>query len=157
MRITDDLFDAFLHCETKSHLKGSGMAGDPEAWAVWDHHCIEVYKQQCYMRLRAEYGEGLPHDLPQSRWRVLLDCRVQTPTMQAHIPLVECGPAGGQTPPAAYIPVRVIPREKLTPQDKLVLAFDALVLAAATGHMPPFGKLIYGEAYTVTSTPSQWI
>jgi predicted RecB family nuclease len=165
MLVTDNLFDAFLHCETKSHLKGSGMAGDPEAWAVWDHHCVEVYKQQCYRRLRAEYGEDacllggeLPHDLPQSRCRVLLGCRVQTPTLQAHIPLVERGTAGGQTPPAAYIPVRVIPREKLTPQDKLVLAFDALVLAAATDHVPPFGKLIYGAAYTVTRVKLEaWI
>jgi hypothetical protein len=49
------------------------------------------------------------------------------------------------------MPVRLIPREKLTPQDKLVLAFDALVLAAATGHAPPVGKIIYGGAYAVAN------
>jgi predicted RecB family nuclease len=35
-----------------------------------------------------------------------------------------------------------------------VLAFDALVLSAATGQAPPFGQIIYGAAYAVAKV--QW-
>src|SRR3989442_9706681 len=46
----------------------------------------------------------------------------------------------------------------MTPQDKLVLAFDALVLSAATGHAPPVGKIIYGGAYAVAKvTLEAWL
>jgi len=52
-----------------------------------------------------------------------------------------------------YIPVRFIPREKLTPDDKLLLAFDALVLSTIMRQAPPFGKIIHGSAYAVAKIP----
>jgi hypothetical protein len=43
-----------------------------------------------------------------------------------------------------YIPIRMIPREKLTRDDKYLLAFDALTLTVAVGKVPEFGKIIHG-------------
>jgi hypothetical protein len=165
MLITDDIFQAFLQCETKSYLKLSGAVGDQREFSEWTRHRVEAYKRQYHMHVRAHchedeclIGAALPPDVPHSPWRLVMDCPVQTRGLQSHIPIVERGTSGGPTPHPMYIPVRLIPWEKLTPQDKLVLAFDALVLGAATGHTPSFGKMIYGKAYTVARvTLAAWI
>jgi predicted RecB family nuclease len=41
--------------------------------------------------------------------------------------------------------MRFVPGEKVTKQDKLLLAFDALVLWTVTGQAPLFGKIIHGR------------
>ena len=48
MLITDDIFQAFLQCETKAHLKLAGAAGDQREFPEWERHLVEDYKQQCY-------------------------------------------------------------------------------------------------------------
>jgi predicted RecB family nuclease len=156
MLITDDIFQAFLQCETKAHLKLSGAAGDQRVFPEWERHRVEAYKRHYHLHVRPDchedeclVGVALPHDLSPSLWRYVIDCRAQTPALQSHIHLLERCTSAGQTSHHPYIPVRLIPREKLTPQDKLVLAFDALALAAATGHAPPVGKIIYGGVYAV--------
>jgi len=57
MLITDDIFQAFLQCETKSHLKLAGAVGDHRAFPDWEHHLVEDYKRQCHRQLRADFGE----------------------------------------------------------------------------------------------------
>jgi len=156
MLITDDIFQAFLQCETKAHLKLSGAEGDQRVFPEWERHRVEAYKRHYHLHVRPDchedeclVGVALPYDLSPSLWRYVIDCRAQTPALQSHIHLLERCTSAGQTAHHPYIPVRLIPREKLTPQDKLVLAFDALALAAATGHAPPVGKIIYGSVYAV--------
>ena len=43
------------------------------------------------------------------------------------------------------MPIRCVPREKITTQDKLLLAFDALVLWTVSDEAPRFGKIIHGR------------
>ena len=43
-----------------------------------------------------------------------------------------------------------MPREKITTQDKLLLAFDALVLGTVSGEAPRFGKIIHGRKQATT-------
>ena len=58
MLITDDIFQAFLQCETKSHLKLSGAVGDQRAFPDWERNFVEDYKQQCHGQLRAAFREA---------------------------------------------------------------------------------------------------
>src|SRR6266566_1665424 len=43
------------------------------------------------------------------------------------------------------IPIRCVPAEKITTHERLLLAFDALVLSQHFGKLPPFGKIIHGN------------
>ncbi len=54
-------------------------------------------------------------------------------------------PSEGRGKAAQFIPVRFIWRNKLTKDDKLLLAFDAFVLAQALGRDIPLGKIIHGD------------
>ena len=152
MLITDDIFHAFLQCETKAHLKLAGAVGDQQEFPEWERTLVEDYTQQCYRQWRADCGEaeclagvGLPHDLDNSRCRLVMDCTVRTQEMQTHLHAVERVAAPGKTNHSPYVPIRCVPREKITTQDKLLLAFDALVIWTVTGQAPRFGKIIHGR------------
>ena len=151
MLITDDIFQAFLQCETKAHLKLAGAVGDQQELPEWERHLVEDYKRQCYRQWRAEFGEAaclvgiaFPHDLDNSRCRLVMDCTVQAREMQAHLYAVERVAAPDKPHDSPYMPIRCVPREKITTQDKLLLAFDALALGTVSGHVPRFGKIVHG-------------
>ena len=152
MLITDDIFQSFLQCETKSHLKLTGAAGDQRAFPDWERNLIEDYKRQCHRQLRADFGEAeclvggaFPHDLDNGLWRLVLDCRVRTQEMQSYLHALERVASPGQTNHSPYMPIRCVPREKISTQDKLLLAFDALVLRTVSDEAPRFGKIIHGR------------
>src|SRR4030095_13583608 len=151
MLITDDIFHAFLQCETKAHLKFAGAVGNQQEFPEWERHLVEDYKQQCYRQWRADCGEAvclgggaLLHDLANSRGRLVMDCTVRAQEMQAHLHAVEREAAPDKPNCSTYIPIGCGPREKLTRQDKLLLACDALVLGTVSGHVPRCGKIIHG-------------
>jgi predicted RecB family nuclease len=157
MLITDDIFQAFLQCETKSHLKLSGTAGDQRAFPYWERNLVEDYKRQCYSQLRAAFreveclvGGAFPQDLENSGCRLVMACTVRAQEMQSHLHAVERVVSPGTTNQSPYIPIRCVPREKITTQDKLLLAFDALVLWTVSGEAPRFGKIIHGGKQATT-------
>ncbi len=77
--------------------------------------------------------------------RLVIDCRVCAQEMQSHIHALERLASPGKTNHSPYIPIRCVPREKITKQDKLLLAFDALALLTVSGQAPLFGKIIHGS------------
>lgn len=60
---------------------------------------------------------------------------------------VECVASQGRRKPAGFIPIRFIFRNKLTWDDRLLVAFDALVLSPIAGHEVSVGKIIHGDDY----------
>ena len=78
--------------------------------------------------------------------------------MQSHLHAVERVASPGQTNHSPYMPIRCVPREKITTQDKLLLAFDALVLWTVSGQAPRFGKIIHGRKQaTAKSRVAGWM
>jgi hypothetical protein len=51
----------------------------------------------------------------------------------------------GRGKPAQFIPIRFIFRNKLTRDDRLLVAFDALVLSGFVGREVSLGKIIHGD------------
>src|SRR5437870_1912978 len=152
MLITDEIFQAFLQCETKSHLKLSGAVGDQREFPDWERNLVEDYKRKCHRQLRADFreaeclvGVAFPQALENSLCRLVMDCRVRAPEIQSHLHALERLASPGQTNHSPYMPIRCVPREKITKQDKLLLAFDALALWTVSGQAPLFGKIIHGS------------
>ena len=50
-----------------------------------------------------------------------------------------------------YIPVRFVPSEKLSTDDKLMLAFDAVALSTVYGKTPRAGRIIHGCNHTMAT------
>ena len=152
MLITEDVFEAFLKCETKSHLKFSATAGDQNEFRNWQRQHIENFWQQCRARLCSKFGEdeclsgaSLSKALGNTKICLVLDCLVQAQGMQSRIHALERWAPPAKTKHSSYIPIRFVPHEKITSVDRFLLCFDAFVLSSASGQMPLFGKIIHGS------------
>ena len=65
--------------------------------------------------------------------------------VETRLHAVERVPSEGRGKAAQFIPIRFIFRNKLTKDDRLLLAFDAFVLSAALGRAIATGKITHGE------------
>ena len=65
--------------------------------------------------------------------------------LATNLQVVERLPLEGRGKTFKYIPFRFIFRNKLTIEDKLTLAFDAIVLSRTFGHSASYGKIVHGN------------
>ncbi len=86
--------------------------------------------------------------LKSGRWRFAANCVVRANDWESQLDALErCAlPKRGKR--VQLVPVRFVRSSKVTIEDKLLVGFDALVLAGMTGHEIPFGKLIHGSEYS---------
>jgi hypothetical protein len=68
-------------------------------------------------------------------------------SIESRLHAVERVPSEGRGKPAQFVPIRFISRNKLTADDRLLLAFDALVLSEALGRNTSHGKIIHRDDY----------
>lgn len=157
MSITHDVFQAFLKCETKAHLKFSGSAATECELKDWQNRVDEEYRQQYFIACRTHSNkssyrieESFPQDFEDPNTRVIFDCLVQADEMFSHIHAIERMPSSGNETPYPYLPIRCVSAEKITTHERLLLAFDALVLSKYFGKLPTFGKIIHGNKLKVS-------
>jgi predicted RecB family nuclease len=151
MLITDEIFRAFLNCETKAHLKFLGEVGPQREHVELKRSCFDDFKQECLAKLRADFGESnclvgasSLQTLGGSKRCLLIDCVLQSQGLQSHVHTLERSavPINGKSD--SFIPIRCVLNNRITEHDKLLLAFGALVLSTISGEMPLFGKIVYG-------------
>ena len=151
MNITPQLFEAFLHCPTKCWLKAAGEHGTGNAYADWVEAENEKYRAAGLECLRSTAPEDdvalspLADGLKEGKWRTAVNVLVETEKLESPIHAVERVPSEGRGRPARFIPVRFIPRNKVTKEDKLLVAFDSLALAGVLGRTVDIGKIIHGD------------
>ena len=79
-------------------------------------------------------------DLKSAKWRLAVDSTAYAENLESAIDAVERVPRDTPGNPAQFIPIRFIFTNKLSRHDKLLLAFDALVLSEALGCEVDLGK-----------------
>jgi len=154
MTITSCLFDAYLKCPTKCWLRSQGEAGEENAYAHWIRTQNESYRSEGTKRLL----EGMPQNEhviappaagnPKSaKWRLGVDLLAQTQDLESRLHAVERVPSEGRGKPARFVPSRLVFVNKLTKDDKLLIAFDALVFSEVIGREVSLGRIIHGDDY----------
>jgi predicted RecB family nuclease len=159
MPITEETFEAFLKCETKSHLYFKCVVGVQSNFSKWQKHLREKFKQTGLERLRsAVRGDqcyvGTPalQVLKDNRYRLIIDYTTALPGIHARLHALELIRTARDTL-CPYIPIRFVPSEKLTISDRLLLAFDALALSQTCGMTPRVGRIIHGCQYAPLTIP----
>jgi len=161
MTITQAIFAAFTQCRTKSHLSSHSAVVVENTLGQARQHWGQLYQRNGSSRLRARVLDGQLYvgtptveAIQQQKYRVILDCTLQTSDLSAHVhglELVRSPRAKGRR---AYVPIRFVSTERISTADKLLLTFDALVFSQTCGITPPrLGKLIHGQEYTTTTVP----
>ncbi|MGA9243525.1 MAG: IS66 family transposase [Silvibacterium sp.] len=156
--ITQDVFEAFLHCPTKSYLSSRPETPDAtadQAQRQWE----KSFQQIGSSRLRAsqpahEVGTLDAAAIERKQYLVLLECTVQTADLRADLhglQLVQSARTKNRNA-RQYLPIRFLSAKRISGIDEVLLAFDAYVFSQAVGAtLPSVGKLIHGPTYSTTT------
>jgi predicted RecB family nuclease len=158
MRISSDLFNAFLKCPTKCWLRAASEPPSGNAYAEWMKSRKASYHATEIARLLSETPKGEvavsppPENLKAARWHLAANlaahARMNSYVLESEVHAVERVPSEGRGRPPQFIPVRFIFTNKLGEDDKLLLAFDTFVLSEVTGREISFGKIIHGDDHS---------
>jgi len=123
------LVAAYLECPRKAYFLSVGTpASDPEL------ERREVYLREHFVRLAR-------NRISQSEKAIRFDYAVEAGGIRTTIDAVEIAGGSRDTP----LPIRFITGSQIAKQHRILLAFDAAAIAAATGRQPRQGQLIFGE------------
>jgi predicted RecB family nuclease len=156
MKLTSELFGAFLKCPTKCYLRSTGQVGSGNAYAEWVREQSDAYRKEGVQRLVTAAGDGVAATTPGSdnlktaTWQLAVDFPLETETMASRLHAVERVPPQGRGRPAQFIPVRFVFFNKLTKDDRLLVAFDALVLSEVLGREVSTGKIVHGDDHATS-------
>jgi predicted RecB family nuclease len=152
MSVTQEIFEAFLKCPRKSHLVSEGAIGAQSEFYEGQRRLEESYEQAASARLRSSLqpnewyvGTHPVERLQERSYRLVFDRVIAEPDLRARLHALEVDCSRACARHHSYIPIRFVPKEKLTASDKLMLAFDAFVFWRATGELPAVGKIVYGR------------
>ena len=155
MNITTSLFDAALKCSTKCFLRSLGETGKGNAYADWVRAQAESYRGVGIKRLIADTAHDElivrapgSENLKTGEWRLAVDVMARAQNQESSLHAAERVPLNVRGQPAQFIPIRFIFTNKLTRDDKLLLAFDGLVFSEMLGRELNFGKIIHGDNYS---------
>src|SRR6185503_14929260 len=89
-------------------------------------------------------------NLEAAKWRLAFDLTVQAGDMESRLHAVERVPPKGRGKPPQFIPVRFVFSNRLVKDDRLLMAFDALLLSEALGREVPIGKIVHGDNHATS-------
>lgn len=152
MTITANLFDAYLKCPTKCFLRALGETGTGNGYADW----TQAQNLSCQLEGVTRIKEGVANnecitgpldrkELKFAKWRLAIGSKAYAQNLESTIHAVERVPCDTPGEPAQFIPIRFIFTNKLSRHDKLMLAFDALVLSETLGRQVDLGKILHGD------------
>ncbi len=159
-QITQETFEAFLKCPTKSCLYSNGAHGIESEFGKWQRRTQETYNAAASEHLRSslqanEWCTGAPpaEQFNQRRYHLIFDYVAGDAEIQARLHGLELDRSQARVGRDSYIPIRFVAKEKLAPSDRLMLAFDAFALSRVMGRVPGVGKIIHGCGYSTVKVP----
>jgi predicted RecB family nuclease len=155
MKITSDLFHAYLKCSTKCWLLTTSELAHENKYAEWVKAQNSSYRMAGVLRLFASSSndeiELSPHlnNLKAAKWHlassVVTSVQILSNIVESELHAVQRVPAKHPSQSQYLIPIRFTFANKLDTDDKLLLAFDAFALSQSLGQEVTFGKIIHGD------------
>lgn len=152
MAITTDLVEAFLKCPTKCFLRARAEVETGNAYADWVRTESDVFRSEGVKRLvagiapdKCATGTAAAEGGSSAQWQLAVDFAARAEDLRCSCHAVERIPSAGRGLAAQFVPIRFAFRNKLTLHDKLLLAFDALVISRVLGREVALARIIYGD------------
>jgi predicted RecB family nuclease len=152
MIISTPSFEAYLKCPSKCWFLFLDKKGDANIYSDFLRKRNNAYRAAGIERLMAKIQPGecvvkpsIPVNIKTATWLLAIDLVARKETFESCLHAVERIPTDGQSKPAQFIPIRFIFTNKVTKDDKLVLAFDALALSETLRMEVSHGKIVYGK------------
>lgn len=155
MKVTPDVFEAFLKCPTKCWLRATGESSAGNTYAEWVKAQNDSYRATETERLIAEFASNEVARAPTmenvmaAKWRLASSLVVHAQTdrciLESELHAMERMLAEDLGKSAEFIPIRFVFTNKIDNDDKLLLGFDVFVLSASLGREIGTGKIIHGD------------
>lgn len=155
MIISTPIFEAYLKCPSKCWFLFIGKEGDANLYSNFvktqstayrtagiERLMVKIHPSECVVR------PSVPLNIKKAKWLLAVDFVAINETLESRLHAVERMPPGGQGKQVQFIPIRFIFTNKLTKGDKLILAFDALVLSEMLRREVSHGKIIHSNSYS---------
>jgi CRISPR/Cas system-associated exonuclease Cas4 (RecB family) len=154
MTITTDLIEAYLKCSTKCFLLSHGEVGTGNAYADWKRTKSGSFRREGIRRLIAGVAAdkcvtstSATESLRATQGQLATGFEARSQDLQCACHAVERIPPLGRDRAAQFIPIRYVSHNKPTRDDKLLVAFDGLVLSEMLDRTIDRGRIIYGDYY----------
>jgi predicted RecB family nuclease len=153
MIVSLPLFEAYIECRTKCWLRSRAEPSTGNLYAEWTNLQKATYCEDQLKHLLRTFHESDRVDEPQisrhaaknAKWRFATNVLLRTDGLETHLHALERKPSERRRP-AQFIPYLFRFFNKVTKNDKLSLAFDALVLREVVGCEAGFGKIVHGDS-----------
>jgi predicted RecB family nuclease len=152
MNITSRLFEAFLKCPTKCLLRSRGETGTENGYANSIQAENETYQRVSTDRVmegtvQDEHATSAlcAHDRKFAKWEWAVNTTVWAGNIESNIHIVERVQSQTRDTFAKFTPTRFIVTNKPNRHDKLLVAFDGLVLSETLKTDEDQGKIIHGK------------
>ena len=155
MKITPGLFEAYLKCPTKCWLRATGERSAGNSYSEWVNAQNDSYRLTGTPRLVAAFRNDevlLSRDIENfkvAKWRLAFNfvarAQMDCCALESEIHALRCMPVDGRQELSEFIPIRFVFTNKLSEDDKLLLAFDAFALSRSLELEIPLGKIIHGD------------
>jgi predicted RecB family nuclease len=154
--ISNDTFVSFLHCNRKAFLRAAGIPGQPADIETVLLDFGRVYRRQALKAFLAPYREqDVLHDPPRlevaltNSPQVIVNATAWADGLSSLIQAAEQMKGMDQCETPVYAPVLFVLNESVSHADKMLLAFNALVLSSVQGVLPAIGKIVHGSNHNV--------
>ena len=153
LRISTELFVAFLNCKYKAYLKTTDASGAASDYEMMETSLDEKYRMGASRCLLGGFPEDRVVDSPESvdraiqqEFHAISNACVATGEFSVRFDaLLRSSAKPGSRPD--YLPVLFTRSERISKHHKLLLAFHGFALSKAQGHPPRFGRIVHGEAF----------
>jgi len=155
MKITPVLFEAYLKCPTKCWLRATGEPSAGNTYSEWVNAQNDSYRLTGTDRLVSELRNDevvLSPDIENfkvAKWRLAFNVATQAQidccALESEIHALSRMPVASRQELSEFIPIRFVFTNKLSDDDKLLLAFDAYALSRSLGFEIRLGKIIHGN------------
>jgi hypothetical protein len=112
VKITSNLFEAYLKCPSKSWLLSQGEVRMGNTYAVWFHDQNESYRSEGIRRLLGDFCQNecaiaLPGavNVKSTNWRIAVDMIAQTRLLEARLDALERVQSGDEGKADQLIPI----------------------------------------------------
>ena len=153
--ITSRLLETYVKCHTKCWLTHARAKVAGDSYEEWLQANNAKYQREEVDRLLATTpaAERLVGSLgthPKlATWTMATNVPVVVSGLKSQLLAVARIPSAGRGKVAQFVPIRLFWSNKIGRDEKLLLAFDALVLSIFLGRSVPYGKLVYGDGHAV--------
>jgi predicted RecB family nuclease len=156
--ITNHIIESFLECPYKAYLLFHDEQGKPTEYERLGKDLLGMHRTDFYAQLCTKYDESqllqgvtFEKKLAITDTTYVLEPVFQSEEVRISFDALEIAPHKELPSKLMYLPIEVIPKERVSKTDKLALALKCLLLTQAQRRvMPEFGKIVYGRALTST-------